>query len=275
MAIKKQSKIPKKKIKNQDFQIPRKWEFFIVKKNWIEGKVLKVTSSWEITVLIGGEEKVILNLNLWKQIDQGKWYFKKPKTKKEKNIEISEIEKVLDNPIKLEPEYENTYEWENCEPKMVIKKVTSEQIWETLTKRQQKFCELYATEKEFFWNWVQAYLEVYDVDTSKPWWYKTACAGASRMLSNVKVMQRINELLDSWWFNNQNVDKQHAFLINQFADLWVKMRAISEFNSLKQRITQKLELSWWIKTEMTEEQQKMYNRILQQNWMIWKKETKN
>lgn len=261
--------------KQEWFQIPKKWEFFIVKKNWIEWKVLKVTTSWEITVFIWWEEKVILNLNLWKQIDREKGYFKKPKTRKEKNIEISEIEKVLDNPTVLEPEYENAYEWEDCEPKMIRKYVTSEEIWETLTIRQEKFCELYATQIEFFWNWVQAYLEVYDVDTSKPWWYKTACAGASRMLSNVKVCQRINELLDSWWFNNQNVDKQHAFLINQFADLWVKMRAISEYNSLKQRITQKLELSWWIKTEMSQEDKEIYNKILQKNLKIWNKQTKN
>ncbi len=239
MTLKKQSKTLKKKPKNQQFQTPKKWEFFIVKKNWIEGKVLKVTTSWEITVFIWWEEKVILNLNLWKQIDQEKWYFKKPKTKKEKNIEISEIEKVLDNPTEVYIEYEEDIEWI---PRR--KEVLSENIWETLTKRQQKFCELYATNIEFFWNWVQAYLEVYDIDTIKPWWYKTACAGASRMLSNVKVCQRINELMNSWWFNDENIDKQHSFLINQFSDLWVKMRAISEYNKLKKRITKKIELSW-------------------------------
>lgn len=246
MPIKKQSKTSKKKTKIQDFQIPKKWEFFIVKKNWIEGKVLKVTTSWEITVFIWWEEKVILNLNLWKQIDQEKWYFKKPKTKKEKNIEISEIEKVLDNPTEVYIEYEEDIEWI---PRR--KEVLSENIWETLTKRQQKFCELYATNIEFFWNWVQAYLEVYDIDTSKPWWYKTACAGASRMLSNVKVCERINELLQEKWLNDEFVDKQLLFLITQNADLWVKIRSIAEYNSLRARIQKWLQkaLSDWEVTE--------------------------
>lgn len=231
MVIKKITTSKKKEIKKEDFQIPKKWEFFIVKKNWIEGKILKVTSSWEITVFIWWEEKVILNLNLWKQIDQEKWYYKKPKIKKEKEVEISEIEKVLDNPTEIELEYEEDIEWVP-----VRKIVESENVLDKLTKRQEKFCELYATSAEFFGNWVQAYLEVYDVNTSKPWWYKTACANASRLLSNDKVCKRINELMNSWWFNDENVDKQHSFLINQFADLWVKMRAISEYNSLKARL---------------------------------------
>ncbi len=239
MTIKKQTKASKKKEK-QDFQIPKKWEFFIVKKNWIEGEILKVTISWEVTVFIEWEEKIILNMNLWKQIDQEKGYFKKPKTKKEKTIEISEIEKVLDNPTKVEDEFENAYEGEDCEPKWIKKEVQSERIWAKLTTRQQRFCELYATDREFFWNWVQVYLEVYDIDTSKSWRYKTACVNASRLLSNAKVCKRINELMISWWFTDENVDKQHSFLINQFADLWVKMRAVSEYNKLKNRIVERM-----------------------------------
>lgn len=178
---------------------------------------------------------------------------KTAKTKKstKKKVDVLELEKVLDNPTIIEPEYEEVEINDLWDTKLKRKKVLSEPVWEKLTLRQEKFCELYATQIEFFWNWVQAYLEVYDVDTSKPWWYKTACAGASRMLSNVKVCQRINELMNSWWFNDENVDKQHSFLINQFADLWVKMRAISEYNSLKARIQKWLQkaLNEWEVTE--------------------------
>jgi len=142
-----------------------------------------------------------------------------------------EIEKVLDNPTKIALSVDN---------------VRDEPIGETLTPRQQRFCELYALDREFFGNWVQAYLEIYDVDTSKPGWYKTACASSSRLLSNAKVFNRINDLLESSGLNDSFVDKQLLFLLSQQDDKWAKMAAIKEYNSMKQRITKKIELeSQW------------------------------
>lgn len=111
-----------------------------------------------------------------------------------------------------------------------------------LALRQEKFCQLYTTDREFFGNGVEAYLEVYDVDKTKKNWYKTACSAASRLLSNVKVYTRINELLKKDGFNNEHVDKQLLFLINQFSDFAAKGQAIREFNKLKKRITDKMEI---------------------------------
>lgn len=109
--------------------------------------------------------------------------------------------------------------------------------------KQELFCQLYATDKEFFANGVQSYLEVYDIDRSKPNWYKTACVCASQLLSKPKVYDRINELLDANGLNDAFVDKQLLFLISQQADLGAKTNAIKEYNKLKSRITDKLDLT--------------------------------
>ena len=123
--------------------------------------------------------------------------------------------------------------WENVE---------SERVGETLSLRQEKFCRLYALDTEFMGNWVQAYLEVYDIDTEKKGWYKTACVCASQLLSNPKVFNRINDLLATDGLNDQFVDKQLLYVISQQADLWNKMNAVKEYNKLKKRITDKIEM---------------------------------
>jgi len=103
-----------------------------------------------------------------------------------------------------------------------------------LNERQEMFCQLYINgDKELFGNGVRSYLEVYEPDKSKPNWYKTACSATSRLLSNVKVMDRIRELLENGGFNEENIEKQHLFLVNQHTDLGVKMRAISDYYKLK------------------------------------------
>jgi hypothetical protein len=112
-----------------------------------------------------------------------------------------------------------------------------------LMVRQEKFCQLYATETEFFGNGVQTYLEVYDIDTTKPNWYKTALAASSRLLANVKVLDRINEILEEQGLNDSFVDKQLKFLLTQHADFTNKLGAIKEYNKLKQRITDKQDIT--------------------------------
>jgi len=112
-----------------------------------------------------------------------------------------------------------------------------------LNLQQERFCELYATDKEFFGNGVETYLEVYDIDRGKPKWYKTACSAASRLLSNVRVYQRINELLEAGGLNDQFVDKQLLFLLTQHSDFTNKLGSIREYNKLKQRITDKTDVT--------------------------------
>jgi hypothetical protein len=119
--------------------------------------------------------------------------------------------------------------------------MSNELTTDELNLKQEAFCQLYATEKEFFGNGVESYMEVYDIDTSKPNWYKSACAAASRLLSNVKVSKRINELLEEQGLNDSFVDKQLKFLLTQHADFKSKLGAIKEYNKLKQRITEKID----------------------------------
>lgn len=157
------------------------------------------------------------------------------RTDKAKNIE--EIENVLDNPIEEDDiPVELDDEWNK-------KKIEEEEVLEELTLRQERFCQLYALDTRFMWNWVSAYLEVYDIDTSKKWWYKTACACSSRLLSNAKVYHRINELLEQDWLNDEFADKQLLYVMSQQASLSAKLEAIKEYNKLKQRITNKIEHS--------------------------------
>lgn len=112
-----------------------------------------------------------------------------------------------------------------------------------LNLNQEAFAQLYASDEEFFANGVQSYIEVYQPDQSRPNWYKSACVSASQLLSNIKVSNRINEILELRGLNDSFVDKQLEFLITQHADFGVKVKAITEYNKLKSRITQRTDLT--------------------------------
>ncbi len=112
-----------------------------------------------------------------------------------------------------------------------------------LTKKQEKFCKLYATSRECFGNGTQAYAEAYDIDISKKGKITSARASASRLLTYDYIIRRIDKLLDLGGFNDIDVDKELLFLIKQSANFNVKLGAIREYNSLRKRIVQKEELN--------------------------------
>jgi hypothetical protein len=85
-----------------------------------------------------------------------------------------------------------------------------------LNPLQRKFGKLYASEREFFGNGVQAYAEAYGIDLSTRGAYQSAKSAASRLLTNVNLLAYINELLEVV-LNEAHVDKQLAFLITQNA----------------------------------------------------------
>lgn len=109
-----------------------------------------------------------------------------------------------------------------------------------LNPKQELFCQLYASDKEFFGNGLQSYMEAYDVEPAK---WKSALASASRLLTNVSVLKRVNELLELNGLNAPYVDKQLEFLVTQHADFKTKLGAIKEFNQLNGRIKQKLDVT--------------------------------
>ena len=110
-----------------------------------------------------------------------------------------------------------------------------------LNLRQITFCELYVS-KEFFGNGVAAYCEAYNIDTSKQGAYASARVCASELLTSGDILKYINALLDGEGFNDGFVDKQLLLAITQNADLSAKVAAIREYNKLKRRVENKLEL---------------------------------
>lgn len=120
-----------------------------------------------------------------------------------------------------------------------------------LTYDQERFCRVYVSATEFYGNGVQSYIEAYGVQVArgtrtklepgkrKQMTYDSVRSEASRLLTNLNVLDRINELLEDGGFNDEFVDKQLKFLILQSADPRVKLGAVQEFNKLKQRIHEK------------------------------------
>lgn len=104
-----------------------------------------------------------------------------------------------------------------------------------LTLKQDLFCKYFSgalkTDEYTFGNGSESYIQTYRTKN-----LEYARFAAHRLLTNQKIIDRINELLEEQGFNNENVDKQHLFLINQNADLRAKLGAISEYNKLRKRI---------------------------------------
>jgi len=117
----------------------------------------------------------------------------------------------------------------------------TEQKKDKLTPKQELFCKLYATNREYFGNGSQSYFEAYDIDTSKPGAVSAARVSAHDNLRNPKILKRIKELLEVGTLNEANLDKELAFCVEQNAELGVKVRAIDLANKIKGRITEKIE----------------------------------
>ncbi len=113
---------------------------------------------------------------------------------------------------------------------------------EALNLNQRKFCELYATSEEFFGHGTNSYVEAYN-PKRKGNWYNTAKSNAYKLLTNTDILLYINKLLEDKGLNDGFVDKQLLFLINQHADLKSKLGGIKEYNQLKQRIQQRLDIT--------------------------------
>lgn len=105
-----------------------------------------------------------------------------------------------------------------------------------LTLKQQRFCELYATDREFFGNGTASYIEAYNPSRINPNWYQNARQAAHTLLTKGHICERINYLLEEGGLNDQHVDKQLHFLITQHADFTAKLGGIREYNKLKKRV---------------------------------------
>jgi hypothetical protein len=110
-----------------------------------------------------------------------------------------------------------------------------------LNPKQELFCKLYSSDKEFFGNGVQSYIEAYEINILKQGAYNGARSSAYDLLTNPHILKRIDELLEVKGLNDSQVDKELLFVIQQKADLGSKVAAIREYNKLKQRITEKID----------------------------------
>lgn len=113
------------------------------------------------------------------------------------------------------------------------------------------FCNLYASDKEFFGNGVASYVEAYNKDLRKKGTYASSRTMAYKLLTKADILARIREIMDIY-INDEVVDKELAFVIKQNAELSAKVAAIREYNQLKGRITKKLHIEGEIKTALVE-----------------------
>lgn len=112
-----------------------------------------------------------------------------------------------------------------------------------LTPQQEKFCLLYASDREFFGNGVQSYIEAYGVDKTRPGWYGSARSGAYENLTKPHILERIEEIFEAHGLCDTFVDKQLEKLITQDADFKTKLGAIQEYNKMKGRIVERKDVT--------------------------------
>ncbi len=104
-----------------------------------------------------------------------------------------------------------------------------------LTIRQELFCYYFTSMPGCFNNATQAYLLAYGIDKKDKSKYASARTSARRLMTNADIKRRLEKLLEEA-FTDEAVDKEHAKIILQNFDLWVKMRGISEYNKVKWRV---------------------------------------
>jgi len=105
-----------------------------------------------------------------------------------------------------------------------------------LNMQQELFCQYYVSPTEFYGNGVQSYAAAYNLDVTNPVNYANAKSRAHVLLTQDYILDRINDLIETTGFNDENADKQLYFLMSQSADFHAKLGAIKEYNKLKKRI---------------------------------------
>jgi len=83
-----------------------------------------------------------------------------------------------------------------------------------LNAQHEKFCKLFVNSKVYFGQATKCYAAAYNKQLNTPEQKNTVSASASRLLTNVKVLQRIDQLL-SLQIDEEEVDSELAYLIRQ------------------------------------------------------------
>jgi len=147
-------------------------------------------------------------------------------------------------------------------------KINKEKILQKLNANQELFCHIYTQNTYLYGNGTLCYAQAYKIpleslptddaiysdpdtetglrekikDSSYQTAYDNCSAAASRLLRNAKVNDKIKELLVNSMTDSE-VDSELIHTIKQREDYSAKMRAITEYNKIKQRITQKTDIT--------------------------------
>lgn len=114
----------------------------------------------------------------------------------------------------------------------------ADEIGSDLNERQKNFCHFYLFPKETCFNAARSYMAAYDLPESK---YKAARSASCRLITNVSIKTYISELLNEF-DKTVKVDEELHKVIAQNSNLIAKMDAVKEYNKLKQRIHDKVDL---------------------------------
>ena len=109
-----------------------------------------------------------------------------------------------------------------------------------LNEKQTLFCKYYVSE-DFFCNGTKAYAKAYGFDLTDMKQYNVCKVSASELLTNPNISLRIQDEVEAIGLNDNFADKQLYITMLQNADLSSKVKAISEYNKLRQRIVTKVE----------------------------------
>lgn len=163
------------------------------------------------------------------------------KKKPKKVIKPKEIKYTEENSIPTSSESEEAIKERIKFNSLLPRELLPKEKW-ALTLKQEEFCQRYSGHKwNTFGNATRSYIEVYGVNqmTGETVW--------PRMLGNVRVLERINELLDE--MNKDDVmDRQIVKVALQDSELWSKVSALRLYNEIKWRIKNKLEV--WADQEL-------------------------
>lgn len=94
-----------------------------------------------------------------------------------------------------------------------------------LTLKEKLFCEKFL---DFMGNGCKAAMEVFDTKSRR-----NAAVIANGYLKKECCFTYINQLLEEKGYTDENVEKQHLFLLNQFANLSMKQKAVDMFYKKK------------------------------------------
>lgn len=114
-----------------------------------------------------------------------------------------------------------------------------------LNLKQELFCQYFVNDSECQGNGALSYLKAYLLDSTPEEYmksYRTGAVNASKLLTKTNISRRISELLNLV-LNENLADTELAYVMSQKNELGPKVQAIKEFNALKGRIQEKIDIT--------------------------------